>query len=64
MAAVDPKLLIPLRRAALLLDGKQARAVIGQLEVRSPALATSLRRLVDDYRFDELLRLCEERRAS
>lgn len=47
-----------LRRAALALDAHGVRDVLE--EVEEPAVAAGLRGLVDDFRFEEIIRLCDD----
>jgi CheY-like chemotaxis protein len=60
LEAVKPQLCAALRHAALLLDAQQARVAIAGIAEQTPELASALNRLVDEYRFDMLLTLCEE----
>jgi signal transduction histidine kinase/DNA-binding response OmpR family regulator len=49
-----PELRAALRQAADALDSQAARALVARLEPEHPALARSLRKIVDGYRFDQL----------
>jgi len=60
LASVPAALRKELGHAALLLDSKAAMQAIHLIRAQQPALADALARLVDDYRFDELVRLCNE----
>ncbi|MDZ7751303.1 MAG: ATP-binding protein [Gammaproteobacteria bacterium] len=51
-----------LRRAALALDARAVRDLLA--EVEDSPVAEGLRVLVDDFRFEEIIRLCEEHREA
>jgi PAS domain S-box-containing protein len=59
-AGMDPELRTALARASLLLDVHGAHDAIAQISARAPELAEPLGRMVDEFRFDELVKLCGE----
>jgi CheY-like chemotaxis protein/anti-sigma regulatory factor (Ser/Thr protein kinase) len=58
VAAMDPAFRAELARASLLLDVHGARDAIARISSGAPALAEALGRMVDEFRFDELAKLC------
>jgi signal transduction histidine kinase/CheY-like chemotaxis protein len=63
-AAVSAPLREELARASLLLDGAAALATIHRIAEDQPQLAAALERMVTDFRFEELVRLCAEETAD
>jgi len=58
---IPPELLTQLKEASATLDAERARAAVRAIAASQPELAQALSRCVEDYRFDELLRLLEDR---
>ena len=63
LCRMEPALRDHLRQAVATLDAEGARAVVAEIETADPDLARAIGHYIDDYRFDDLLKLLEQARC-